>query len=187
LPFAQRIPIEQRMKIVLPTYRLGTSAWLSMLCGGLALVTLIELLQTEIPLAPVMRPVSAPSVSAVPVATLPPLESFAEVIARPLFLPSRRPLPPVSAEPAKPIARFTLAGVVLEADRRVALIQSGTSPPPIMVTVGGVIDGWTVLAIESDHVVLRSAETTAELSLRDNAPPYRAPAPMVVRPSVTQR
>jgi hypothetical protein len=157
--------------------RIGTTAWLSMLCAGLALIVALELLHNEIPPAPTIRVAPKSAVAVTPAVTLPPIESLGEVVARPLFLPSRRPLPPVSTEPAKPIARFTLAGIVLADGRRVALIQSGTSPPPVMVTVGGVIDGWTVTAIERDHVALRAAGETAELSLRDNAPPYRGPPP----------
>jgi hypothetical protein len=171
--------------IALPSYRPSVTVWLAMVCGMLAAVALVELVQSD------SRPVSRLSATngsssasaATPGFALPPLAALADVVARPLFLPTRRPVPVLAAAASVPIAHFSLAGIVMTQDRRVAFIQSGSAPPPAMVTVGQAIDGWMVTAIEFDHVVLRNADTTAELSLRDNAPPYRTPMPLQSRPT----
>ena len=59
----------------------------------------------------------------------PAISTFAEVVERPLFTPSRRPPPPktdstIAASSPKP-ETFDLIGVIISADRRMALSADG--------------------------------------------------------------
>ena len=104
--------------------------------------------------------------------TMKPLDDFSEIAQRPLFIPSRRPLPP-DTEPPRPGPRkaerhrFTLKGVVIVADERMAVLQRRRGRTVLRVVEGQQIDGWLVEAIMPDHVVLRQGETREEVALRD--------------------
>ncbi|MCH7775909.1 MAG: hypothetical protein IH878_05125 [Gemmatimonadetes bacterium] len=106
--------------------------------------------------------------------TMKPLDDFSEIARRPLFIPSRRPLPP-DTEPPRPGPRkaerhrFTLKGVVIVGDERMAVlvIQRRRSRTVLRVVEGQQIDGWLVEAILPDRVVLRQGETREEVALRD--------------------
>lgn len=120
------------------------------------------------PPEPAVLPVADPGF------TMKPLDDFSEIAQRPLFIPSRRPLPP-DTEPPRPGPRkaerhrFTLKGVVIVGDERMAVlvIQRRRSRTVLRVVEGQQIDGWLVEAIMPDRVVLRQGETREEVALRD--------------------
>ena len=117
--------------------------------------------------------------------TMKPLDDFSEIAQRPLFIPSRRPLPP-DTEPPPPGPRkaerhrFTLKGVVIVGDERMAVLvnQRRRSRTVLRVVEGQQIDGWLVEAIMPDRVVLRQGETREEVALRDT---LKAPSRSKVR------
>ena len=104
--------------------------------------------------------------------TMKPLGDFSEIARRPLFIPSRRPLPP-DTEPPRPGPRkaerhrFTLKGVVIVGDERMAVLQQRRRRTVLRVVEGQKIDGWLVEAILPDRVVLHQGETREEVVLRD--------------------
>lgn len=106
---------------------------------------------------------------------LPPIESMSEIVARPLFMPTRRPVSAPSV--ATPPPRLAIAGVIISGERRTAILDtgSGAAAPYLRVTAGDVVAGWTVASVEADRVILRNGAARVELTLKDNAPPYRAP------------
>jgi hypothetical protein len=98
---------------------------------------------------------------------LPPLAAFAAIDARPLFNPERKalpPPPPPGAGPAPP-TQFSLIGVIIDSDRRLALLKSPSLAVEDSVTVGQTVDGWTVTAVEPDHVVLHAGTSDFTLGL----------------------
>ncbi len=136
--------------------------------------------------------------------TMKPLDDFSEIARRPLFIPSRRRLPP-DTEPPRPSPRprkaerhrFTLKGVVIVDDERMAVLQGRRGRTVLRVVEGEKIDGWLVEAILPDRVVLRQGETREEVVLRDlfNAPsrarvrkavPGKPTAPAAKRVSPTE-
>lgn len=125
------------------------------------------------PIAP-DPPEPAVLLAADPGFTMKPLDDFSEIARRPLFIPSRRPLPP-DTEPPPPGPRkaerhrFTLKGVVIVGDERMAVVvnRRGRSRTVLRVVEGQQIDGWLVEAIMPDRVVLRQGETREEVALRD--------------------
>lgn len=112
---------------------------------------------------------------------MPPLEAYAEVTARPLFSPDRRPreAAPVEAGPTAPVA---LKGIVINGKNRYAVVEEGTPATPKRVGEGQTLDVGTVKSISHDHVVLTmrgGADTIiklftpakqTEVRSRENAP-----------------
>ena len=111
--------------------------------------------------------------------SLPPLDALGEVVARPLFMPTRRPPPPTATSSASLLQppNFALAGIVVVGSRRVAMIETGANAtaPFASIAVGDTIDGWTVTAIKHASILLQAGDRTVEVTMRDKAPPWRAP------------
>lgn len=152
-------------------------------CVALAGVVFAELDRPAV--GPAMRadapvPVAAPRVAETPRFAMPPPDRYEEVNARPLFSPTRRPpAPEAPGAGAAPEASFTLVGIVISTEDRLALLEHGQPPRIERVFEGQQLDGWSVEAILPDRVVLRHGGTREEVRPRDAPPgrPTRAPAP----------
>ncbi len=101
-----------------------------------------------------------------------PLAAFSEIVARPLFSPSRRP--PTETEdsdtddaPPQKLSHFILAGVVISAEGQLVLLRRMNTTEVIRALLGQEIDGWQVERIESDRVTLRQGDTVEVITLRD--------------------
>ena len=109
---------------------------------------------------------------------MPPLEAYAEVTARPLFFPTRRPAPVQAATVDRVDARsLVLVGVILAESGKAALIARANLPGARRVAIGDEIEGWVLAEIDADRVVLRSGTTEAVLSLKDRRPNPKPPVP----------
>jgi len=106
---------------------------------------------------------------------MPPLRSFAEVLARPLFSPTRRPAPDAQAASEAQSSGLTLVGIVISPSEHHALIEHGQPPRLERVVEGQQLDGWTVEAILPDAVTFRRADQSLELKAKDAPPPPQAP------------
>ncbi len=126
----------------------------------------------------------APTAAAVVVASeapddRPPIDAFAETAARPLFMATRRPPEPEEEEvETEPVAGarlnlFSLLGVVISADERVALVTRRRGGEFLRLVVGQSVDGWLVVTIEPDSMTLSRGDTTEVLKLTDAARPKR--------------
>lgn len=152
---------------------------------GLACVSLAGVVYEELE-RPVLDPAAnaasvppavrqaAPSIAA-PSFTMPPLRSYAEVTARPMFTETRRPPPEVSRGPPAQPSSFTLIGVVRSESGGHALIEHGQPPRLDRVVEGQELDGWTVESIRSGKVVIRYGNTREDIKPRDR--PTRTPQP----------
>lgn len=106
------------------------------------------------------------------------LEKFAEISARPIFTPSRRPLPQkvetaalptVKMTPPPPlIGYWTLVGVAIWPENKVAILQSAGGTTEI-ATIGQTVGGWKVDDIATDHIVLSYQKDRQELNLATSA------------------
>jgi general secretion pathway protein N len=139
----------------------------------------------EDPAAPPARPAGRQAAPPQAAFTLPPLGDYAEVGARPLFSPTRRPAPPDEAPAAeRRMTEMVLTGVVMSPRERFAIVQYGTPPVLQRVSEGQEVQGWTVQTIHADHVVLKSGDLTQTVRFQDKLPPRpgqpagrRPPAP----------
>lgn len=101
-----------------------------------------------------------------------PAEASREIIDRPLFFASRRPLPPepppaveARAEPEPPLT-FALVGTILTSISQTALVKP-EKLPPLELSAGQSLDGWTVSSIDVDRIIVRHGATEQLLGLRD--------------------
>lgn len=152
--------------------RIGTAPLLS---GAVSLV-LAALLAASLS-APARRwePPPAPPFAAVAPpasAPLPPARiDTAETMSRPLFVPSRRPPPPApvagSASAAAPgtLANMTLIGTIVGPGARVALIRTSGASVVQRLAPGQSVNGWEVVEIGQDHVVIRAGAGEQKLVL----------------------
>lgn len=168
---------------------------LLLLCVLLGYVVYIQA-EAALPLPPEPRVTAAPMESSAgpadePEFSMPPLENFAETLARPLFMDTRRPPEPGAEpvalepdpqpEPPKPTPKLVgmeLSGIVITPASRVALVRSARGREVVRLKEGEEIDGWIVETIDPDRVVLRQADAFEELTLKDktgkrSAPPRR--------------
>jgi hypothetical protein len=119
-----------------------------------------------VPPVPSVRPLAAPpaSASAPLVAPLPPLASYAAIVERPLFSPSRRPPPGAPAIQGPSIeSRYRLVGIVATGPKRKAFVAEGAQRREI--AQGDTLDGYTVSEIGQDRVKLTSPSGEAVLKL----------------------
>ena len=123
------------------------------------------------------RPIES---AAVPTFSLPPVDSYAETLERPLFASDRQPhkAVPVSKQPQKqqPVRqadpkRFVLSAVVMQGDMRVALLRDATNGTLTRLKEGSSVGGWALSEVRADSVVLSRGSATQEVQLRRFEPP----------------
>ena len=100
------------------------------------------------------------------------MRAFAEVDDRSVFNPARvrvssSSIAGTSNATSLP-SDISLVGVILDGDRKLALIKSPQAPLAVGLGVGGTIEGWQVTRVEADRVALRAGGPEQELRLSDN-------------------
>ena len=143
------------------------------LAPGVICLALAGLILAEVDAAPAMPEDPRPARSS-PVGTnagpaeqdftLPPIEALAEVTNRPLFSRTRRP-PEQAEEALGQVEEFVLAGIVVSASDRIALIRHGQPIKIARLKEGQSIEGWTVRSIAADRVLIENAGSEHELRL----------------------
>ena len=119
-----------------------------------------------------------------PVAMVNPETEYAETANRPLFTPTRRPAPAAaqaSATPAMNKGQFTLTGVTIVGETKIALLREKSSGRVVRVEQGKDVNGITVAKIEPDRVTLTQGgdqEVVAMLVSKGAPPPTAPPAPV---------
>jgi hypothetical protein len=152
---------------------------------GLVCILLLGAIGYEVA-APLPEPQLPPPVAAArPIATAPlavfhppPSESFDEINARPVFDRARAP---VAEDTSTTIGSFSgtsttppavsLIGIIIDGARRIAMIRSTVSPVATSVSIGDAIEGWKVVQVDPDRIVLRSGSDNAEIRLTQNRSP----------------
>jgi len=106
-----------------------------------------------------------------------PREDYAGIIERPLFLPDRRPPPeepelePEAPEPEEfsDLGGMTLTAVMITPQLVAALVRTPANPQLQRLRIGHELEGWTVVGIEPDRLLLERQGVTDELLLRNYA------------------
>jgi hypothetical protein len=150
-------------------------------CAAFALAIHLGLRWDPLPRAPVLPPPEARKNASLaePSFTMPPLASFSETVARPLFSETRRPM----AEPAMPKAaavaarsvEAALVGIVMMPGERWALVRGLSDREPQRILEGQAIDGWRVVKILADRIVVES-DRLQEIRLRPEPDSSTAPS-----------
>jgi type II secretory pathway component PulC len=128
-------------------------------------------------------------VTAVPVIPRPPTpfvfpsaSEFAAISEHPLFDSHRKKYvpPPVDAAAKSappPLPNLSLVGVIIDADRKLAMVKYSEGTLASSVGIGTEINGWQVAVIDPDRIVLKAGSSEQEVRLDANkAPPQSAPS-----------
>lgn len=110
--------------------------------------------------------------------TLPPLDSFRATVARPLFVPDRRPA--AARAPEASVTDLTLMGVVGERGTARAVLRAANGRT-LTLAEGESALGWRVVRIANDRVTVENAGIARELRLsgrRTPTPPTEAAPPL---------
>ena len=103
----------------------------------------------------------------------PPIEDLQAVLERPVFAPNRRSPSEVVAEaPVPKTFDFALKGIVIDGDERIAVFLPNAKGKVVRLREGDQMQGWTLMQVEVDHVVLARGdrETVLEPSYERAAP-----------------
>jgi type II secretory pathway component PulC len=116
------------------------------------------------------EPISSP-----PFFAMPDRASLAVILERPVFSETRRPSGDPDGVQATP-TDFTLAGVVISASERSALVKPGNGEMIQRLKEGDDIGGWILEEIALDRIKIRRGVVEAEMLID-----YAAPAPLIPR------
>ena len=126
---------------------------------------------------------------------LPLDQSYTEILARPLFVSSRRPLPPkfvprqgspsastrrpppppsppplpVAIEPPKPTMRkgqFILDGIIITKDKNIALLREVATRKMVRVELGQEINGMQIEKLDRDKITFKQGDEREEVILK---------------------
>ncbi|MES2932269.1 MAG: hypothetical protein V4805_02110 [Pseudomonadota bacterium] len=114
-------------------------------------------------------------------------QTYGEMLARPLFVPTRRPPPPppppVPVVPPKPMMRkgqFVLLGVIITKDKKIALLREISNGKSVRVELGSEINGIKLEKLEHDKAIFKQWDDQEELILKVQAMPKPQPMPQPV-------
>lgn len=107
----------------------------------------------------------------------PPLAEFAEISERPLFVTTRRPLPITAAAPAavqsvvaaRPLQVIVL-GVIVSGEHKLALLRIDNATQSRVVAEGDEIEGWKVVSITAQNIVIRGNGAEREIAVQKGPP-----------------
>lgn len=133
--------------------------------------------------------------------------SYTEILARPLFVSSRRPLPskfvprqrslssastrrpspppspppvPVAIEPPKPTMRkgqFILDGIIITKDKNIALLREVATRKMVRVELGQEINGMQVEKLDRDKITFKQGDEREEVILKIKTGPSQPGKP----------
>lgn len=133
--------------------------------GALAYEVFMPLGEFKLP------PVTVPERTATPTISPfqpPPQSSYAVIDARPIFNPTRTPVEPTAIATGTTSAvppDVVLVGVIIDSKNRIALVKREGAPFSESIILGALLDGWAVIDISADHVVLQSGAQEIELRM----------------------
>jgi type II secretory pathway component PulC len=109
---------------------------------------------------------------------MPPEETFAAVVQRPVFSPARRRASaPGAGDLSTTSADFSLVGVIMSDGERFVLVKPHNTDKLERLHEGDTLAGWSAVSIAPDRVLFRRGTAEEEILLN-----YAAPAPFIPRP-----
>jgi hypothetical protein len=166
--------------------------WLGALCLLLAGLTAYQLWRPPLDRSDITSEIAARAATPAaprPSFAIPPIEAFAEFVARPLFVATRRPAPlsaPTGFEtPAalatptptpQPLAlnQVTLVGITITPEGRSALLRVANPGKFVRVQEGDLFQGWAVKRIETDTVSFAWASSQIDVNFPVRGSPAAA-------------
>lgn len=95
------------------------------------------------------------------------IDDYKAILNRPLFNKERRPVEITDSEStAEDEKAFNLVGIVLTPEQQVAIIYSKKQEKPQKVALWDWIEGWRLISVEANSVMLRKGTRSIELALQ---------------------
>lgn len=111
--------------------------------------------------------------------SIPPPETFAAIVERPIFSRSRRPLP--ESEDPEPVLgsdlNAVLIGTIISSNQEIALVIPKGSAKFVRLSRGDRLQGWILESIEADRVTFSRNGDKVQIELS-----YERPPPARTRP-----
>jgi hypothetical protein len=108
--------------------------------------------------------------SGLKVVSIPPLPTYRELLARPLFMQTRRPAPRQASGGATqrvdPNTKWKLTGVIVAGEDSHVFVQGIRDATIRRLVAGQVLDGWVISEIAPGYVTLTSGGQESTLELR---------------------
>ncbi len=105
---------------------------------------------------------------------LPPIEQFGAIVERPIFTATRRTARAQPVAPSAPassggriLGRYQVIGVVVAPGNRLVLLKRLGGAETIRLKQGEEIDGWTLVEVTRDEVVLESGGRREKFEIRN--------------------
>ena len=128
---------------------------------------------------PATAPVEQSQPRGLPTLDAPAIESFAEIVDRPLFTATRRaapqsePTPPATVADAPDesliLGRYKLTGIVVTPAMRMVFVTVPGSRKTIAVARGKELDGWIITEVDRHVIVLESGDRRTRIKVGDDA------------------
>ena len=95
-------------------------------------------------------------------------DAYPEMVARPLFTPTRRPAPPAEAQPQAQFKRdqYVLQGVIIAGDTRIAMLREKATGKVYRVEKGHDLNGVTLAEVNPESVTLALGKDQEVLPLQ---------------------
>ena len=165
------------MKLGQPTLRILriTLAAICVLCLGAVIYEWTRPHRMSVD-TPLFHPDMPTSKSPGTIATwpVPSLDTYSEVVERPLFRKDRRPYipePPAGPEQTRDdgpdiTALISLSGTVINENERIALIERKRDNKLQQIRQGEKFSGWTLDQIQADAITMQKGRKTRQIALR---------------------
>jgi len=162
-------------------------AGLALLTAALAVLLAFEIAdasRSRIPAVPSRPAAPAPAKLLPSIASVPAEQAYPESVARPLFIPTRRPAPAqaVAAAPAFNRGQFQLLGVIIVGNTKTAMLREKSSGKVHRVEMGREVNGIKVASIERDSVTLAQGGESEVVSMQVQKAAGAAAQPHVAGP-----
>lgn len=101
-------------------------------------------------------------------AAIDPQRAYPEMVARPLFTPTRRPAPPAEAQPQAAFKRdqYLLQGVIIAGNTRIAMLREKATGKVYRVEKGRELNGITLAEVNPESVTLAVGKDQEVLPLQ---------------------
>ena len=147
---------------------------LALLAAALVAVIAVELgvggLSAAVPGQPSKRANAGEAKLLPPIVAAAPEQAYPEMVARPLFTPTRRPAPEAVVQSAVVRGQFILLGVIVAGDTRIAMLREKASGRLHRVERGKEVNGMKVTEIEREKVTLGQGDDKEVLTLQVQKP-----------------
>jgi hypothetical protein len=163
--------------------------WLIQVILGACVVALPAFMMMEINVRPAteattLASVATPEIPSGPAPSprsLPPVREYAAMLERPLFSPTRAPGSATPAQTTNGVAQkigapadapeMILSAVLINKGQRLAILESARGKDLHKTSVGEIVNGWTLVAIDPEAVSLRKGSEVKRLELRIQGSP----------------